>query len=71
MKKTSDIWFITYLVKMGHNFTDYELDYKNRIIAVFSFDDETWKKLRMEYNRSEMFEIRNIVMKIKALGETK
>lgn len=71
MKKTGDIWFITYLVKSGHNFTDYELDYKNRIIAVFAFDDATWKKLRMEYNQSEMFEIRNIVMKIKALGETK
>ena len=67
MKETTDIWFASYLVSLGHEIKDFEVLGRHKGRYKFDLPDEDWKKLKLSYIQSEAKKIEELHKQLKDL----
>jgi hypothetical protein len=54
MRKTTDIWLVTYIRETGKISPDnWYKNEKGKTVFEFSIREETWKKLKKEFSKSD------------------
>lgn len=66
MKKTTDLWFVSYLELNGVKITSYKLLKPGKLEFIFALTDEEWSKHRLGFNNSD---IQKYKQKIEALKD--
>jgi len=67
MKKITDLWFASYLRSKGFELVDFELKHRGKGIYIFEISDEEYKKLRIEFFKSEVSKVKQIMEELKDL----
>jgi len=68
MKETTDVWLVAFLKKKGHEMTRYDVIGRGKIKCFFDIKDEDWKKLKLEFSKSELSEYKQIIDSLKDLA---
>ena len=66
MKKTTDLWFVSYLELNGVQITSNKLLKPGKLEFTFILSDEEWTKFRLGFNNSD---IQKYKQKIEALKD--
>lgn len=66
MKKTTDLWFVSYLELNVVQITSYKLLKPGKLEFTFTLSDEEWTKYRLGFNNSD---IQKYKQKIEALKD--
>ena len=67
MKKTTDIWFTTYLLLRDYEVADFECIAHRRGEYAFAIEDAAWVKLKLDYMSSNENNIRRKLEEVKNL----
>lgn len=67
MKTTTDIWFASYLLSLGHLIRDFEVIGRHKGRYKFKLDDEAWKAAKINYISSEVKKLEEIHKQLKDL----
>jgi len=68
MIKSRDIWFNSFLLYKGYKVSSFETDYNNRVICHFEVSEEEWKKMKLEYQNSEIARYKGFFDQVKELS---
>ena len=68
MKKITDLWFAAFLKSKGYELADFELKHRGKGVYIFEIEDEEYKKLRLEFFKSEISKIKQIMEELKDLA---
>jgi hypothetical protein len=63
--ETTDIWFAAYLRYKGYEITDFEVMHRGKGKYIFSISEEDWKKLKLEFSKSETNAIKSFHLSLK------
>ena len=66
MKKTTDLWFVSFLELNGVKITSYRLLKPGKLEFTFDITDLDWSKMRLDFNNSD---IQKYKQKIEALKD--
>ena len=69
MRETNDIWFMVFLIQKGFDIKSYENQHRTKIRCFFDIELEQWKQFKLEYSKSDIFKIKETVIRIKELGK--
>lgn len=67
MKDTTDVWFASYLVSLGHTIESFEVIGRHKGRWMFKLDEEAWKAAKIKYISSDVKKIEEIHKKLKDL----
>lgn len=67
LKSSTDLWFCAFLKKKGHKLVTYDVISRGKGRFYFDLDDATWKDLKLEFNNSDLSEIKQNVESFKDL----
>ena len=59
MKETTDIWLASFLRMKGHRVHDYQKIKPNRVRFMFDIPEDEWKRLKLEFDKSEISDIKH------------
>jgi len=68
MKSSQDVWFISFLKMQGREIHHYEVISRGKVKCYFEIEDEEWKRLKLEFNKSEISKYKSIIESIKDLS---
>lgn len=66
--KTTDLFFMAFLIHNGHQVKKYDVISKGKISCEFDITDEEWKHLKLEFNSSEASKLKQTIEQLKDLG---
>jgi hypothetical protein len=66
--KTTDLFFMAFLIHKGHALKKYDVISKGKISAEFDITADDWKKLKLEFNSSECSKIKQTIEQLKDLA---
>ena len=66
MKKTTDLWLVSFLELNGVQITSFKVIKPGRVEFTFNVSDEIWNKMKLEFNNSD---IQKYKQKIEALKD--
>ena len=55
---TTDIWFVSFLRMNGYNIHSFDVLPKSKGRFYFEMTEEEWKKMKLEFNRSTVSDIK-------------
>lgn len=64
---TTDIWFTAYLLFKGHEIKEYQVIKRGKGQYNFEIENEEWRKLKLEFSKSEFCSCKELIAKIKDL----
>jgi len=67
LKSSKDVWYCAFLMKKGYKIQSYNVFDRGKVCCYFDISDEDWKKLKLEFNHSELSEYKMLIDKIKDL----
>lgn len=67
MKYTTDVWFASFLLSKQIKLERYEVVDRNKVRCFFNLTDDDWKKLKVEFNNSEIIKFKGYIDQIKDL----
>jgi hypothetical protein len=68
MHSSSDVWFCSYLMHRGFQIYEYSVMPNHKVKCTFQINDEEWKKLKLEFNHSDLIKFKTLIEQIKDLG---
>lgn len=68
MKTSTDVWFIAFLMSLGHQIKDYTVVTRGKVQCRFDLSDEEWQKLKLEFNNSDIIKYKGLIEQIKDLA---
>ena len=68
MKFSRDIWFNAFLISKGFEILKYDVDNRKKVTCHFNLDDDKWKELRLEFQKSDISKFKTYLDQIKELG---
>lgn len=68
MKSTSDVWFMAFLMSKGYKIEKYSVIMRGKIRADFTFTDDQWKDLKLEFQNSELVKFKSYIEQLKDLS---
>lgn len=68
MLSSTDLWFCAFLVSKGHNVTKFDVIARGKAKYYFNISDDEWKKLKLEFNNSELANFKMLIDKLKDLS---
>jgi hypothetical protein len=66
--KTTDLFFMAFLIHKGHEVKKYDVISKGKISCEFDMSAEDWKKLKLEFNHSEASKLKQTIEQLKDLA---
>jgi len=67
-KSSTDVWFISFLKIKGHSIANYDVIGRGKVKCYFDIDDEKWKNLKLEFNKSEISLYKSTIESIKDMA---
>lgn len=67
LKASTDVFFSAYLLSKGIKLAKYEVIDRGRVRCFFSLNDDEWKQFKVDFNNSEISDIKQHIAKIKDL----
>jgi hypothetical protein len=67
MKKTTDVWFASFIKLNGFKVVDFEIIEKGKGRFIFDLTEEQWKELRIKFSNSDISKIKQIMGELKDL----
>jgi len=67
-KKITDLWFATFLRMKGFELADFELIHRGKGVYIFDIDDETYRKLRLEFFKSDISKAKQTMESLKDMA---
>lgn len=68
MKSTSDVWFMAFLMSKGYKIEKYSVIMRGKIRADFTFTDDQWKDLKLEFQNSDLVKFKSYIEQLKDLS---
>lgn len=65
--RTTDLWFAAFLIHKGHTLSDYTVVSRGKGEFCFDVSDAEWKKLKLEFNNSDLSKIKQVIEQLKDL----
>ena len=62
---TTDIWFVSFLRMNGYNIHSFDVLPKSKSRFYFEMTEEEWKKMKLEFNRSTVSDIKMQLIALK------
>jgi hypothetical protein len=66
--RTTDLFFMAFLIHKGHEVKKYEVISKGKISCEFEISPEIWKDLKLEFNNSECSKLKQTIEQLKDLA---
>lgn len=66
--RSSDLWFIAFLLHKNHQIKSYTVVSKGKISCEFDISREAWQNLKLEFNNSDISSYKATIEKIKDLA---
>jgi len=67
-QNSTDIWFCSYLMYKGHQITKFEKHGRGKVKCYFTLSEDSWNKLKLEFNNSEFIKFKGFTEQIKDLA---
>lgn len=67
LKSSTDLWFCAFLRKKGYKIISYDILARGKGRFHFSIEEGLWKELKLEFNNSELSEIKQNIEMLKDL----
>ncbi len=67
MRETTDVWFIAWLMNVGHVIKAYHLTSDKKVSCKFEIGDDEWHVQKLAFNNSELQKYKNLIRQIKEL----
>jgi hypothetical protein len=68
MKKTTDLWFVSYLNFGGFPVSSFRIIRQGKVEFTFEMPDELWNRFKLEFNDSEIQRYKQRIEALKDLG---
>lgn len=68
MKQSTDLFFCAFLMFKKYKIEKYDVISRGKVCCYFNISDEDWQKLKLEFNNSDISEIKMNIEKIRDLG---
>lgn len=67
MKSSTDVWLIAFLMSKKIPVADYRKKEYGKVECFFNLSEEEWKKLKLEFDNSEIVNFKTYLQRIKDL----
>jgi hypothetical protein len=68
LKHTTDVWYAGFLLTKGIKLAKYDVIDRGKVRCYFELTDDQWKQFKVEFNNSEISDLKQAVAKIKDLA---
>lgn len=68
MKSSTDLFFCAFLMHKGHKIEKYDVISRGKVCCYFKLSEDEWQKLKLDFNNSELSELKMNIEKIRDLG---
>lgn len=68
LKSTSDVWYAAFLMSKGYKIINYTVIARGKVRCDFDITEEDWKKLKIEFNNSDIVKFKHYIDMIKDMA---
>ena len=66
-KYSTDVWFCSYLMSLGYQVKSFDKLSQGKGKFHFEISDEEWKRLKLDFNNSDIIKIKSFISQLKDL----
>lgn len=68
IKSSTDVWFCAFLMSNNYKIAQYSVVGRGKVRCDFDITEEEWKKLKIDFNNSEIIKFKSYIDQIKDLA---
>lgn len=68
LKSSTDVFFSAYILSKNIKLAKYEVIDRGRVRCYFDLTEDQWKQLKIDFNNSEISDVKQYIAKIKDLA---